>query len=89
MVIAQLYIQGTCYGNHMFMVPIRDMVTHEPLLGVEVGDIGPKVAIDDMDMGYLRLTDVRIPRVNMLMRYSQVCTKILGWLNQVCMTSYP
>lgn len=71
--LAQLYTKGVCHGVHAFMVPIRDMVTHEPLPGVEVGDIGPKIAMDDVDNGYLILKDVRIPRSNMLMKYSEVC----------------
>ena len=72
LLIAQLYTQGKCHGVHAFMVPIRDMVTHQPLPGVEVGDIGPKIGMDDVDNGFLRLTDVRIPRTNMLMKYSKV-----------------
>ncbi|KAG7242385.1 hypothetical protein INR49_023514 [Caranx melampygus] len=30
-VLAQLYTQGNCHGLHAFIVPIRDMSTHEPL----------------------------------------------------------
>lgn len=42
LVMAQLYIDGKNYGPHTFVVPIRDLKTHEPLEGVFVGDIGPK-----------------------------------------------
>lgn len=32
-VLAQLYTLGNCHGLHAFIVPIRDMDTHEPLPG--------------------------------------------------------
>lgn len=41
--MAQLIIKGKPYGPHPFVCQIRDMKTHEPLEGVHVGDIGPKV----------------------------------------------
>lgn len=42
LVMAQLIIDGRNYGPHTFVVPVRDLKTHEPLSGVFVGDIGPK-----------------------------------------------
>nr|QFF91505.1 acyl-CoA oxidase 1 isoform 2 [Potamotrygon motoro] len=71
-VLAQLYIQGQCKGLHAFIVPIRKMGTHEPLPGVIVGDIGPKFGYDQVDNGFLKLENIRIPRENMLMRYAKV-----------------
>ncbi|XP_036426043.1 peroxisomal acyl-coenzyme A oxidase 1 isoform X1 [Colossoma macropomum] len=71
-VLAQLYTQGKCHGLHAFIVPIRCMKTHQPLPGVTVGDIGPKFGFDEVDNGYLKLDNVRIPRENMLMKYAQV-----------------
>ena len=41
-------------------------------VGVTVGDIGPKLGYFGMDNGFLRLNNVRIPRDQMLMRYSKV-----------------
>ncbi|XP_061181287.1 peroxisomal acyl-coenzyme A oxidase 1-like [Saccostrea echinata] len=72
LVMAQLFTQGKNCGIHMFMVQIRDLETHRPLPGIEVGDIGPKFGYGTNDNGYLRLNNVRIPRENMLMRYSKV-----------------
>lgn len=72
LVMAQLYTQGKNCGIHMFMVQIRDLETHMPLAGIEVGDIGPKFGYGTNDNGFLRLSNVRIPRENMLMRYSKV-----------------
>eukprot|EP00061_Rhincodon_typus_P008919 g31971.t1 len=40
--------------------------------GVVVGDIGPKFGYDEVDNGYLKLENVRVPRENMLMRYAKV-----------------
>uniref|UniRef100_A0A3Q3XE96 Acyl-coenzyme A oxidase n=1 Tax=Mola mola TaxID=94237 RepID=A0A3Q3XE96_MOLML len=71
-VLAQLYTQGNCHGLHAFIVPIRDMDTHEPLPGIVVGDIGPKFGFNEVDNGFLKLENVRIPRENMLMKYAKV-----------------
>eukprot|EP00058_Branchiostoma_floridae_P003596 XP_002589084.1 hypothetical protein BRAFLDRAFT_120901 [Branchiostoma floridae] len=70
--MAQLYIYGKSYGIHPFMLQIRSLEDHKPLPGVTVGDIGPKFGYDVMDNGFLSLNNVRIPRENMLMKYSRV-----------------
>lgn len=44
--------------------------------GIEIGDIGPKFGFEEMDNGYLKLDNVRIPRENMLMKYSKVISEI-------------
>ncbi|KFM75530.1 Peroxisomal acyl-coenzyme A oxidase 1, partial [Stegodyphus mimosarum] len=69
---AQLYTKGRCYGLHPFMVQIRSRDNHEPLPGITVGEIGPKVGFRSSDNGFLKLDHVRIPRENMLMKNSQV-----------------
>ncbi|GFS19859.1 acyl-coenzyme A oxidase [Elysia marginata] len=71
-VMARLKMSGKDCGMQSFIVPIRDLETHQPLPGVTVGDIGPKFGYSAMDNGFLRLDKVRVPRENMLMRYSQV-----------------
>ncbi|XP_068119873.1 peroxisomal acyl-coenzyme A oxidase 1 isoform X3 [Hyperolius riggenbachi] len=71
-VLAQLYTQGECKGLHAFIVPIRQMGTHEPLPGVTVGDIGPKFGFDEIDNGFLSFNKFRIPRENMLMKFAKV-----------------
>ncbi|CAH1248086.1 ACOX1 [Branchiostoma lanceolatum] len=70
--MAQLYIHGKSYGPHPFMVQIRSLQDHKPLPGVTVGDIGPKFGYQGNDNGFLRFDNVRIPRDNMLMKYSRV-----------------
>ncbi|XP_076584062.1 peroxisomal acyl-coenzyme A oxidase 1 isoform X2 [Chaetodon auriga] len=71
-VLAQLYTQGTYHGLHAFITPIRDLNTHLPLPGIVVGDIGPKFGFSEVDNGFLKLENVRIPRENMLMKYAKV-----------------
>ncbi|XP_063739383.1 peroxisomal acyl-coenzyme A oxidase 1 isoform X1 [Eleginops maclovinus] len=71
-VLAQLYTLGNCHGLHAFIVPIRDMNTHVPLPGIVVGDIGPKFGFSEVDNGFLKLENVRLPRENMLMKYAKV-----------------
>lgn len=74
-VMAQLIISGKSYGPHPFVVQIRDLKTHEPLDGIYVGDIGPKVGYNTMDNGFLLFNHFKIPHVNMLARYSSVDPK--------------
>lgn len=71
-VLAQLITRGQCYGLHAFIVPIREFGTHKPFPGITVGDIGPKFGYDEVDNGYLKMDNYRIPRENMLMKYAQV-----------------
>ncbi|CAC5407985.1 E1.3.3.6 [Mytilus coruscus] len=71
-VVAQLFTQGTCHGIHTFMLQTRSLDDHSVLPGIEVGVIGNKFGFGTNDNGYLKLTNVRIPRDNMLMRYSKV-----------------
>ncbi|VDL80868.1 unnamed protein product [Nippostrongylus brasiliensis] len=71
-VVAQLYTKGVCRGPHPFIVQLRDLETHMPLKGIRVGDIGPKFGFNSSDNGFLLFDNYRIPRQNMLMRYSKV-----------------
>uniref|UniRef100_A0A1I8AV65 Acyl-coenzyme A oxidase n=1 Tax=Steinernema glaseri TaxID=37863 RepID=A0A1I8AV65_9BILA len=71
-VVAQLYIDGKCYGPHTFMVQLRDEKTHLPLPGITVGDIGPKFGINSVDNGFLRFDHVKIPRRHMMMAHARV-----------------
>lgn len=47
------------------------------MVGITVGDIGPKFGYEEMDNGYLKMDNYRIPRENMLMKYAQVNLFIL------------
>ncbi|CAF0936129.1 unnamed protein product [Rotaria sp. Silwood1] len=74
LLMAQLYTPDRNHpcGLQMFFVQIRDLNTHEPLPGVEVGEISTRFAHEVGDNGYLRLTNVRIPRNHMLMKLANV-----------------
>lgn len=55
-----------------FIVPVRDPKTYELYPGIEAGDIGAKFGYASKDNGYMILTNVRIPRGNMLNKYAKV-----------------
>ncbi|KAI4330160.1 hypothetical protein MLD38_028463 [Melastoma candidum] len=59
-------------GVHAFIVPIRDMKTHQTLPGVEINDCGHKVGLNGVDNGALRFRSVRISRENLLNRFGDV-----------------
>ncbi|XP_075844672.1 peroxisomal acyl-coenzyme A oxidase 2 isoform X2 [Microtus pennsylvanicus] len=71
-VFAQLICSGAQHGMHAFIVPIRSLQDHTPLPGITVGDIGPKMGMEHIDNGFLRLNHVRVPRENMLSRFAEV-----------------
>ncbi|RIB24523.1 acyl-CoA dehydrogenase/oxidase [Gigaspora rosea] len=71
-VMARLITNGQDKGPHPFIVQIRDLTTHEPLPGITIGDIGPKFGYNSTDNGFMLFDHVRIPRFNMLSKYSQV-----------------
>jgi acyl-CoA oxidase len=77
LVQASLLINTTNHGPHLFIVPIRCPKTLIPLQNINVGDIGSKAfnGFGSIDNGFAQFHHVRIPRFNMLQRYSQVtCT---------------
>ena len=59
-------------GVHPFIVQIRDLKTHANMPGIHSGIIGPKFGTNVNDNGFLRLNQVRIPRRNMLSRYTML-----------------
>lgn len=69
---AQLIIDGKEYGPHAFIVPIRDRHQHLPLPGVILGDCGKKIGLEGVDNGFIIFNRVRIPRENLLNRFSNV-----------------
>ncbi|RLN51982.1 hypothetical protein BBJ29_010022, partial [Phytophthora kernoviae] len=71
-VYARLLLHGKDYGVHNFMVQLRDLETHDPMRGVTLGDIGPKIGFNNVDNGYCKFHQVRIPREQMGMRVSIV-----------------
>eukprot|EP01062_Namystynia_karyoxenos_P055911 TRINITY_DN46923_c0_g1_i1.p1 TRINITY_DN46923_c0_g1~~TRINITY_DN46923_c0_g1_i1.p1 ORF type:complete len:710 (+),score=320.27 TRINITY_DN46923_c0_g1_i1:81-2132(+) len=70
-VFGRLLIDGKDYGYHAFFVQLRDKDGY-CMPGVEIGEIGPKMAGNHANIGYARFTHVRIPRFNMFARSQQV-----------------
>ncbi|EGZ19796.1 hypothetical protein PHYSODRAFT_488354 [Phytophthora sojae] len=69
---ARLFLDGEDVGVQAFLVQLRSLEDHQPLPGIEVGDIGPKVGFQPIDNGYCAFHKVRVPRENMMMRYAKV-----------------
>lgn len=59
---------GQDLGAHPILVQIRSLKDHSPMPGCEIGDIGPKIGFNSIDNGFLRLTHVRVPRDQLMMR---------------------
>jgi len=60
------------YGPQPFFVQTRSFEEHMPMPRVTVGDIGPKMTYGSVDNGFLAFDQVRIPREDMLQRFSGV-----------------
>ncbi|XP_013101987.2 probable peroxisomal acyl-coenzyme A oxidase 1 [Stomoxys calcitrans] len=71
-VVAQLYIDGEHKGIQMFIVQVRDLETHMPMPGIDIGEIGKKIGMHAVNQGFLGLKNVRIPRDQMLMKNTKV-----------------
>uniref|UniRef100_K3WP98 Acyl-coenzyme A oxidase n=1 Tax=Globisporangium ultimum (strain ATCC 200006 / CBS 805.95 / DAOM BR144) TaxID=431595 RepID=K3WP98_GLOUD len=71
-VYARLFLEGKDVGVHAFMMQLRSLKDHQPLPGIEVGDIGPKVGFNSIDNGYCAFDNVHIPRDHMFMRFVKV-----------------
>uniref|UniRef100_A0A383WBN6 Acyl-coenzyme A oxidase n=2 Tax=Tetradesmus obliquus TaxID=3088 RepID=A0A383WBN6_TETOB len=71
-VMARLILGGKDHGPHAFIVQLRSLADHMPMPGITVGDIGPKFGFGGVDNGFMRMDHVRIPRANMMSRFSKV-----------------
>lgn len=56
----------------MFLIPIRDKDTFEPLPGVIIGDCGPKIGLHGIDNGFCLFNNYRVPYDCLLDKFSQV-----------------
>ncbi|OCT53160.1 putative peroxisomal acyl-coenzyme A oxidase 1.2 [Cladophialophora carrionii] len=68
LVIARLVVKGQDLGNHVFLVQVRDLDTHDLMPGVQIYEQGEKGmgTFASMDNGVMAFTNCRIPRANML-----------------------
>ena len=54
------------------MIQVRDLNTHMPLPGIQIGDLGPKLGFNTTDNAWMIFDSVRIPRDNMLCRLAGI-----------------
>ncbi|CAH1759898.1 6417_t:CDS:10 [Entrophospora sp. SA101] len=71
-VLCQTIVNGKDCGLNWFIVPLRDHETAKLLPGVTAGDLGAKSGRNGLDNGWIQFSCVRIPRENMLMKWSKV-----------------
>jgi len=70
-VFAQLHVRGKNEGLHGILVPIRDE-NMKVLPNVKVEDMGHKMGLNGVDNAKITFDNVRVPRDNLLNRYSDV-----------------
>ena len=70
-VFAQLIVEGKNEGIHGVLVRCRGE-SLEPVPGVTVEDMGHKMGLNGVDNAKLTFDNVRVPRVNLLNRYSDI-----------------
>ncbi|KAF9190590.1 Peroxisomal acyl-coenzyme A oxidase 1 [Haplosporangium sp. Z 767] len=71
-IYCRLILHGKDYGVHPFLLQIRAHETHAPMPGIELGNLGSKIGFNTIDNGFMRVSKVRIPRQQMMMRNSSV-----------------
>jgi acyl-CoA oxidase len=71
LVFGQTIVKGKNEGLGAYLVPIRDAKLQE-LPGVSITDMGIKMGNNGVDNATLAFNNVRIPRVNMMNRYTDV-----------------
>jgi acyl-CoA oxidase len=70
-VFARMIIDGVDEGLHVVMVPIRDKDLNQ-MPGVTIHDMGRKIGLNGIDNAKISFDQVRVPRENLLNRYSDV-----------------
>lgn len=71
-VFARMIVAGRDYGPQPFVCPLRDYGDYSTLPGITIGDCGAKMGRNGIDNGWIQFTHFRIPRTNLLMRYTKV-----------------
>jgi acyl-CoA oxidase len=70
--VAQTIVKGESIGLNWFILPLRDRLTGRLLPGITCGDVGAKAGRHGLDNGWIQASHVRIPRENMLMKWTKV-----------------
>lgn len=74
LVVARLRVSGKELGNHVFLVQVRDLETHELVPNVQIYEQGEKSmgTFASMDNGTMKFTNKRIPRSQMLSGFASL-----------------
>lgn len=71
-VFARVVVNGKDYGVRPVVVKLRDTETHEFMPGVEIGDVGDKMGRHGVDNGWIKFSNVHVPRFNLLMKHISI-----------------
>lgn len=71
LVFGQTLVKGKNEGVNAFLVPIRDK-DMKPVPGMTINDMGVKFGLNGVDNAALKFNSVRIPRENMMNKFSDV-----------------
>jgi acyl-CoA oxidase len=69
---ANLIVKGKNYGIHMFLVNIRNSVTHDLMPGISILDCGDKMGLNGIDNGMIFFRNVAVPLDNLLDKVTKV-----------------
>jgi acyl-CoA oxidase len=74
LVVARLIVSGEELGNHVFLVQVRDLDTHNLTSGVVIYEQGEKTlgTFASMDNGVMKFTNKRVPRAQMLAGFASL-----------------
>jgi len=72
MVHSRIIVNGKDYGPQPVLVQIRSYEGHMPMKGIKVGELGSKLGYNSVDNGWLSFDHVRVPRTNLMSRFSEV-----------------
>jgi acyl-CoA oxidase len=64
-------VKGKSKGLYPFIVQIKDE-NYEWLPGITGGDIGPKLGLHAKENGYMFMSNIRIPKNNLLSKYVEI-----------------
>jgi acyl-CoA oxidase len=74
MVFGQTIVRGKNEGVNAVLVKIRDEKM-QPVKGVKIVDMGMKMGMNGVDNGALFFDKVRVPRENLMNRFSDIDEK--------------
>ncbi|KAM9997105.1 hypothetical protein ACTFIZ_002031 [Dictyostelium cf. discoideum] len=68
----RLIYKGEDKGVHGIVTQIRDLDSKNVFPGIEIGDCGPKIGWNGIDNAWIRFTNYRVPKENLLNRFANI-----------------